>query len=192
MPTQKITRDMVVDAAFAIAREEGVEQVLVKTIAQRLGCSVQPIYSYCESMDGLRQALVARTGEYLREYVAARIDPQDYFRSTGLAHLSFAKEEPQLYKLYFLRRRPDFHSVQDIYEKECTPQVAEYISSSLHIPLERARALHLHMVLYSVGISAILATSQSDIPIEELTAQLELAQSAFQAQAMKEENKHGK
>lgn len=189
MPVQKITREMVVDAAFAIARREGVEQVLVKNLARQLGCSVQPIYSYCESMDGLRQALVERTGQYLREYVAARLDLKDYFRSTGLAHLSFAREEPHLYKLYFLRRRPDFHSVQDIYEKECTPQVAEYLSSSLGIPLERAKALHLHMVLYSVGISAILATSQSDIPIEELTAQLELAQSAFQAQAIKEDTK---
>lgn len=187
MPTQKITKEMVVDAAFAIAREEGVEHVLVKSIAQRLGCSVQPIYSYCESMDGLRQALVERAGEYLREYVSARINPQDYFRSTGFAHLSFAREEPQLYKLYFLRRRPDFHSVKDIYEKECTPQVAEFLSSSLHISPEQARALHLHMVLYSVGISAILATSQSDIPIEELAGQLDAAYHAFMAQAMKEE-----
>lgn len=191
MPTQKITRDMVIDAAFVIAREEGVEQVLVKNLARRLGCSVQPIYSYCESMDGLRQALVERTGQHLREYVAARIDPQDYFRSTGFAHLSFAKEEPQLYKLYFLRKRPDFHSVQDIYEKECSPQAAEYLSAALHISLKQARALHLHMTLYSVGISAILATSQSDIPIEELTAQLDMAYSAFTAQ-IKEENNYGK
>ena len=54
MPKQRITREMVLDAAFSIAREQGMEQVLVKNIAGRLGCSVQPIYSYCQSMEALR------------------------------------------------------------------------------------------------------------------------------------------
>ena len=43
MPKQRITREMVVDAAFEIARSEGMEQVMVKTIAEKLHCSVQPI-----------------------------------------------------------------------------------------------------------------------------------------------------
>ena len=50
MPKQTITKEMVVDAAFQLAREGGMEQVLVKNIAARLGCSVQPIYSYCQNM----------------------------------------------------------------------------------------------------------------------------------------------
>ena len=38
MPKQKITKEMVVDAAFQLAREGGMERVLVKEIAARLGC----------------------------------------------------------------------------------------------------------------------------------------------------------
>ena len=41
MPKQRITREMVVDAAFETARSEGMEQVMVKTIAERLHCSVR-------------------------------------------------------------------------------------------------------------------------------------------------------
>ncbi len=44
MPKQRITKEMVVNAAFEIARSSGMEQVLVKNIADRIGCSVQPIY----------------------------------------------------------------------------------------------------------------------------------------------------
>ena len=47
MPKQRITKEMVVDAAFEIARKGGMEHVIVKNIAEKLGCSVQPIYSYC-------------------------------------------------------------------------------------------------------------------------------------------------
>jgi len=44
MPKQRITKEMVVAAAFEIAREQGMEQVLVKNIADKIGCSVQPIF----------------------------------------------------------------------------------------------------------------------------------------------------
>ena len=50
MPKQKITREMVIEAAFDIARREGMEKVIVKNIADKLGCSVQPIYSYCSNI----------------------------------------------------------------------------------------------------------------------------------------------
>ena len=46
MPKQRIDREAVIGAAFEIARSGGMEQVLVKNIAARIGCSVQPMYSY--------------------------------------------------------------------------------------------------------------------------------------------------
>lgn len=37
MPKQRITKEMVVNAAFEIARNSGMEQVMVKNIAEKLG-----------------------------------------------------------------------------------------------------------------------------------------------------------
>ena len=62
MPRQRITKEMVVEAAFSLAREGGMEKVLVKNIAERIGCSVQPVYCYCRNMDGLRADVVEYSG----------------------------------------------------------------------------------------------------------------------------------
>lgn len=80
MPKQRITKDMVVEAAFKIARQSGIEKVLVKSIADELGCSVQPIYSYCRNMDGLREEVSNKARSFIGEYVALRIDKSDLFR----------------------------------------------------------------------------------------------------------------
>lgn len=40
MPKQNITKEMIVEAAFEIARNGGMEQVMVKNIADKLHCSV--------------------------------------------------------------------------------------------------------------------------------------------------------
>lgn len=37
MPKQRITKEMVVNAAFEIARSDGMELVMVKNIAEKIG-----------------------------------------------------------------------------------------------------------------------------------------------------------
>lgn len=189
MPKQRITKEMVVQAAFEIAREKGLENVLVKEIAAKLGCSVQPVYCYCSNMDGLRQEVVAYTGKFLKEYLRAHMDNRDPFRSIGSAHARFAREEPQLYRLYFLRKRENIHSIEDIFREDADPRAAEAAVRQYGISLEKAEKLHLNMMIYNVGISFILSAMGEKTDIEAMDRLRENALSAFLDQMKKQEEK---
>lgn len=91
MPKQKITKEMVVNAAFELTREGGVGQITVKALAERLCCSVQPIYTYCANMNGLRRDVAEKAKTYVKEYIQAHTDKSDLFRGTGQAYLQLAK-----------------------------------------------------------------------------------------------------
>ena len=190
MPKQKITKEMIIETAFEIVRKEGLENLLVKNIAAKLNCSVQPIYSYCANMEGVKQELVDRTAKFIREYVAARINKKDYFRSTGRSYLKFAKDEPNLFQLYFLRQQPDVYTLDDLYRKESSQQVGIFIAESLGISIEQAKALHLHMIIYVMGISAMAASTNIDVEGEDIQNQLDMAYNTFLAQLKGET--HGK
>lgn len=192
MPKQRITKEMVINAGFEIARKEGMKHVMVKTIADTIGCSVQPIYSYCKNMDSLRQDVAAKTSDFIQKYIAAHIDSKDLFRSTGKAFIQLAEEEPHLFKIFVLHRREGISSLQDLYQKETSPQVSEFIARELNISISRAKQLHLHMLIYTIGIGTIFSMTKPGIPLEEIHMQQELACQAFIAQALnqKEENFH--
>lgn len=179
MPKQRITKEMVVDAAFAIARQKGTENVLVKSIAKELGCSVQPIYSYCENMEGLREAVGNRARAFIREYVAAHLDRNDPFRSTGQAYIQLAKAEPHILKIFLAQQRRNISSLKDIYETETDPQMAEAVAKAWGIDVESARQLHLNMLIYTIGLGTILSVSSPGIPMEEIFSQQEQAHQAF-------------
>lgn len=179
MPKQRITKEMVVDAAFAIARQKGIENVLVKSIAKELGCSVQPIYSYCENMEGLREAVGNRARAFIREYVAAHLDRNDPFRSTGRAYIQLAKAEPHILKIFLAQQRRNISSLKDIYETETDPQMAEAVAKAWGIDVESARQLHLNMLIYTIGLGTILSVSSPGIPMEEIFSQQEQAHQAF-------------
>lgn len=189
MPKQRITREMVVDAAFALAREGGMERVLVKDIAARLSCSVQPIYSCFRNMEELRRAVEGRTAQFLADYLSARLAPGDLFRSTGRAYVQLARDEPELFKIFILRRREGVSSLDGLYRAEASPGVADTIAGSLGLDQAAARRLHLDMLIYTVGLGTIFSVSTPGIPAEELYAQQERAYQAF-LNHDREENNH--
>ena len=184
MPKQRITKEMVVEAAFEIARGDGFEQVTVKRIAERLSCSVQPIYSYCCNMEGLRQEVAAQTDRFVHEYVAARINPDDFFAGTGKAYIQLAQEEPHLFKLFILHPRSQISSLKELYQSETTPQMADMIAAQLQLSTAQAQALHLHMLIYTIGIGTILSVTTPGIPIGEIYAQQGQAFQAFFRQTL--------
>lgn len=189
MPKQKITKEMVVEAAFETAREKGVEGVGVKEIARKLNCSVQPIYSYCSSMEGLKRDLAKRAREFVQAYVAERTDREDFFRSIGHAYVQLASKEPYVFQMFVTQKRDGIDSLDALYKAEGNPDMAQNIADGLGITLSGARRLHQNMMIYNIGIGTILATARPGILAEEIYEQLENAYQAFWEQAVKEEEK---
>ena len=186
MPKQKITKEMIVDAAFALARANGIEQVLVKNIAEKLGCSVQPIYSYCRNMDGLRNDVAERAQQFVQKYVAAHIDQNDLFRSTGRAYLQIAKEEPHILKIFIFHERKNISSLEDLYQSETDLQMAQIIAEERNITVEKAKQLHLNMLIYTIGIGTIYSVTTPGISADEIYSQQERAYQAFLKAALEE------
>lgn len=179
MPKQRITKEMIVDAAFRIARQSGMENVLVKNIADELGCSVQPIYSYFQNMDGLRKEVSNQARNFVQEYIGSHMDRNDLFRSTGRAYVQLAGEEPHILKIFILQERENISSLRDIYETETNPQIAQAIAEEQGICLESARQLHLNMLIYTIGLGTIFSVSSPGIPMDEIYFQQEQAHQAF-------------
>lgn len=189
MPKQRITKEMVVNAAFEIARNNGMEQVMVKNIADKIGCSVQPIYSYCKNMDGLRCDVVEKVNSFIQKYVAAHIDKNDIFRSTGKTYIQLAQEEPHLFRIFILHQRRGISSLDELYQSEASPHIAEVIAEELHISVEQAKQLHLNMLIYTIGIGTIFSVTVPGISTDEIYSQQEAAYEAFLKQALQRENK---
>ena len=191
MPKQRITKEMVVNAAFEIARSDGMEQVMVKNIAEKIGCSVQPIYSYCKNMEGLRQDVTLKVCSFIGEYVKTHIDKDDIFASTGRAYIQLAKEEPHLFKIFILHKRNSIASLEDLYQSETNPHTAEFISKKLGISIGQAKKLHLNMLIYTIGLGTIFSVVTPGISTDEIYEQQEIAYKAFLSQTVREKDGKG-
>ena len=63
-PKARITREMILDAAYAIAREQGTEQINARTISARLGCSTQPVLYHFDHIEDIRREVYRMADAY--------------------------------------------------------------------------------------------------------------------------------
>ena len=95
----------ILDAAIKIIRDEGLEKLSMRRIAQVLQCSVASPYAYFESQEAIIQVLV-RKGEshltsMLREAIAGTIEDTVFVQLEAIArtYWRFATENRELHKL---------------------------------------------------------------------------------------------
>ena len=106
-PKVKVTKEEIIAAALEILRQKGMEAVNARAVAAALGCSTQPIFSNYSSMGALQHdVLAAGYAEYNR-WIEQQMKEGQYppYKASGMAYISFARRQPQLFKVLFMRDR---------------------------------------------------------------------------------------
>lgn len=187
MPKQKITAGEILDVSLELIQEQGYEKINARSIAQRMNCSVQPIYSCFGNMEGLIQQLFSHAKKYLDRYVDAHADRSNYFESIGKCHIGFANDEKNLFRFLFQSPYIKASSIEDIYRMYSRVDVAQDISSTLGLSEEDAEKLYTHMMVYTHGIACMIAADAVHFSCEDIHARIDFAYWSF-LQNIKEEN----
>lgn len=159
MPEQRVSKEKILDAALAIVREQGEAALSARSVAQRAGCSVQPIYSLFGDM----QELVRRLYDHARDWVRAYNRQHEHdgcnpFESNGLSHLRLARTERPLFQFLYLSPHMGATGFEEVYESVAIDGVQRSIEELGHLSPQAARELYLHMIVYTHGMAAMLAT----------------------------------
>ncbi len=108
--TKDDLKERIVDEAFRVIEDKGVDQLSFREIARRLGVSHQAPYKHFASRDHILAAVIARCFESFAAHLEARPGSQVPFEDLdqmGIAYLDFAAAHPLKYRLMFNTRLPD-------------------------------------------------------------------------------------
>lgn len=170
-PKYKFTKKEITDAALEITRAKGMSGLTARSLAERLGCSVKPIFGLFQNMEEVQQAVLAAANELYQSYLRQNMSNGKYppYKASGMAYIRFAKEEKELFKLLFMRDRSGERIEEN--KKEIEP-LLELIRKNTGLNEDTAYLLHLEMWLYVHGIATMLATSYLDWDTEFISKAL--------------------
>ncbi len=156
------TRAEILEAAWALVREEGLAGLSLRDLGRRVGMRAQSLYSYFESKHAIYDELFAAGyGELLRRIAAARFsdDPAEALRQHLHLVVAFATEDPARYQLLFQRTIPGF---------EPSPESYALATEALDAARAKLAALGLseprHLDLTTAVIAGLMAQQQANDP----------------------------
>ena len=173
-PKPKYTKEEIVNAAFDLTREKGIDAVVAREVGKRLNTSSSPIFTIWSSMEELKEDVRRLAIQKYREYMADIFDYFPSFKEFGMRCVGFAAEEPNLFRLLFLTKREE-HSPYVRFKQEFESifiPLVEEIMSQFGLSKSDAEDLLSQMIIFANGIAAYVLTDENSFSRETVSRDL--------------------
>lgn len=175
-PKPRITREMIVDAAFAVARRTGAETINARTVSKELNCSTQPVMYHFATIEELKRAVYAKTDWYHTEYLMKpRAPQQGVMLGIGSNYIRFAVEEPHLFRFLF---QSGFAVENSLLEMIDSPELVPVLSAmqrATGLDSEQMKKVFLTISLFAHGYASLLVNNSLEYDEDLIRTHLERA-----------------
>ena len=191
MPTKiKISKDMILNAAFDIVRHHGIEKLSNRELANKLKCSIRPIYYQFENVEELQKELYTKIEKYFYKFLLDNMNNEiPKYKQVGINYIKFAKKEKKLFQTLFMSEVGLTPNVFVSKEGDDYKEIEKFIKISTNLKGDDIKDFHTKMWIFCHGIATLVANntiSLTDSQIEKLLSY------EFQALMIIEENPNNK
>ena len=191
MPTKiRISKDMILNAAFEIVRKEGMEKLSNRELANKLKCSIRPIYYQFQNVEEMQKELYLKIEQYFYRFLLDNtIEGIPQYKQVGINYIKFAQKEKKLFQILFMsdtELTPDAFvaKVGDDYK-----EIEKLIKLSTNLKEEDIKDFHTKMWFFCHGIATLVANGTVKLTDSQVQ---ELLSNEFQALMLLEENPNNK
>ena len=176
---ESITKNDIINAAFAILQEEGIEQVTARKLAAKAGCSTQPIFRVYKNMEELAEDLFVKACDFFQEYYSGfRKQTVTPFVHLGNIYIKFAAEHKKLFAFIFLSENRFGRSMYDLINGS-DGNVSREIQAATAQGCANAGNLFMKMWIFIHGAACMTLTGDYDLSEEETIQMLKDSYQAY-------------
>lgn len=175
-PKAKITREMVINAAFEIARTNGANEISARTVAEKLGTSTQPVMYHFATIAELKRATYDKANAFHTEYIISfDMENSDIMHEIGRKYIQFAAEEKHLFRFLF---QSDFiaeNNITGIIDTERAAPIVGLMSKAMGLDIQKTKQVFLLISMFAHGYASMLANNTLEYDEKVIMEHLELA-----------------
>ena len=166
-PKSKVNESMIIDAAYEIVRESGEENLNVRNIAQKLGCSTQPVMYVFNTMEEIRECVYKKADEYHSEYLMQVDSNTNPMISIWKNYIRFGVNEKNLFR--FLFQSNSFSGrMQGLIEDERLLPVLQAMGAQMGMEVSEVKMFFSALYYPVHGMASLLANNSMEYDEDEL------------------------
>lgn len=173
-PKAKYTREEIVQEAFQMTREKGIEAVAARELGKRLGTSSSPIFTAFKNMEELQSEVRKMAMKKFESYVSDAMNYTPVFKYVGIKIIQFAMEEPKLFQLLYMMEHGESQKYEDLMVElgETYDVCIQVLEKEYDLTNNEAKMLFRQVWLSTFGICVLSAGKVCHFTPDELTQML--------------------
>ncbi len=175
-PKVKYTREEILEAAFSMARENGIESVVARELGKRLGTSSSPIFTAFKNMEELWDEIRKLALKEFEDKVKDALKFTPAAKYIGMMMIDFAETQPHLFRLVYMRE----HDANQTYEMlidelgDVAQQCVEIMEKDYDLNTKDATLLFKQIWLHTFGICVLVAGKVCSLTKDEISEMLSM------------------
>ena len=153
-------------AGLEIVRKHGINALTARALSQQLGCSLSPIFTVFKDMDEIQTAVRQAAAALFADSVKDVFDYQPAFKEYGMRLIRFAKEEQNIFQLFFERGNSLLDNAP-IAALNCLGNIKD----AYQLTDDQILILYRQLWAFTCGV-AVLATQSPDDYSEEMISEM--------------------
>ena len=171
----KITKEMILEAAYELLDESGISAVAIKSIASRLGCSTQPVSWQFGSMTELKKELFHYAANRLYDPLTGIMSGKDAFEAfflSGKHYLSCACDHPNVFRFINVDDTTEtigeqIYSNRSIFDMQFNEESVNMLSAQYNVSPDAIGAAVRDTVIYTHGLAVMMIYDNYRLPKED-------------------------
>lgn len=157
-PKNKYSKEEIIEAAFNIAKQEGIDGITIRKVAKKLNSSIAPIYVNFSDINELKKVVIEKIYEISNSMILEQ-NTEEIFLNVGIASVKFAKEYSVIFKELMLKNNNHMEN----YDQEIGNTIVQEMKKKEEFKSftdEEIKTILMKMRIFQVGLS-IMATNES-------------------------------
>lgn len=172
-PKVKVTKEMVLDASFEIIRANGHENLNVRTIAEYLKCSTQPVLYNFKTVDEIRETVYEIADAYHTSYIMPKETDEDPLLTMGLNYVRFGHEEKNLFRFLFQTNKFGGMDIHTLMSNPDLSDIIEVMARGFECDVDETSEIFLTFFVIAHGLASLLANNAMEYDEAQSTKMLE-------------------
>lgn len=186
----RISKDRILEAAFEIVKNDGIEKLSNRELANKLNCSIRPIYYQFENVEDMQKELYKKIEKYFYKFLMDyMVDDIPKYKQIGINYIKFAKKEKKLFQTLFMS---EFGLTPNAFISKAGKdykEIEKLIKISTKLKDNDIKDFHTKMWIFCHGIATLVANNTINLTDNQIE---QLLSYEFQALMLLEENPNNK
>ena len=175
-PKAKYTKEEILEVAFQMAREMGIESVVARELGKKLGTSSSPIFTAFKNMEELQLEIRNRAMQEFESYVKDALNYTPAFKHVGVRMIQFAVQEPKLFQILYMQEHEESQKFEGLVNElgDTVTVCLDVMQRDYALTKAEAELLFKQVWLHTFSICVLVANKVCHFKPEEISEMLSM------------------